>query len=357
MRQKLRMLRTGLTLARKPQRVRARPLHFQLEPAVGCNLLCKTCQVPGYEGVRVMPLEKFQRAFDQIKPIKIGLSGAGEPFLNKDMLGIIRHAKQAGASVLTTTNFTLCRKHLQDIVSSGLNLIKVSLDAATPETYHKIRGKDLFGHIMDDLRGLQEIKRQSGSPTPFVRLQFVLQHDNAREIPDLVDVAGDLGANSVYYQPLETLLISERKGELTEGVTIELLSEKLREASAKAKAAGIGSNADVLLGSLPSYFRKYEEGVPEAPPERVCLLPWFSCYITVDGDVRPCCSFSEGESLVMGNVFEEDFDAIWNNEKYRALREASLDRSLTYTVCRNCTPNRLRDFIGLSSVLPGFFKP
>lgn len=353
---KSRMLRTGLTLLRKPRRVHARPLHFQLEPAIGCNLLCKTCQVPGYGEIRVMPLDRFKRAFDQIKPIKIGLSGAGEPFLNKDMIGIIRHAKQGGANVLTTTNFTLCHKRLDDIVSSGLDLVKVSLDAAKPETYRKIRGRDLFGNIVADLRELQEIKRKTGSATPFVRLQFVLQHDNIQEIPDLVDVAAGLGANSVYYQPLETLLISERKGELTEGITIELLSEKLREARDKAKAAGIGSNAGVLLGSLPSYFRKYEEGVPESPPTRVCLLPWFSCYITVEGDVRPCCSFGEGESLVMGNVFEEDFDAIWNNEKYRRFRQDSVDRKLSYTVCRNCTPNRLRDFLSLTSVLPGFLK-
>ena len=78
----------------------------------------------------------------------------------------------------------------------------------------------------------------------------------------------------------------------------------------------------------------------------------------MDGWVRPCCSFGEGETFVLGNIFEQDFwKEIWNNEKYQALRRQSLDRNLRYTVCRNCTPNRLRDFVRLAGVLPGFMRP
>ncbi|HRU04750.1 MAG TPA: radical SAM protein [Candidatus Brocadiia bacterium] len=350
-----RMFRTGLTVLRKPLRVYTPPLHFQLEPATGCNLLCKTCQVPGYTERKVMPLDKFVHAFDQIKPKKIGLSGAGEPFLNRDMIDIISYATRQGASVLTTTNFTLCRPKLEELAASGLKLLKVSLDAATPETYHRIRGKDLFNHILEDLKSLQEIKKKRGAAFPYVRLQFVLQHDNLDEAPALTQVARDVGADSVYFQPLETLLISERKEALTEGVTRERMEQRLKEALASAEAAGLGTNAGVLLRSLPLYYRKYEAGVPATPPSRVCLLPWFSVYITVEGNVRPCCSFGEGETLVMGNVFEEPFDRIWNNDKYVAFRQAALDRKLAYAVCRNCTPNRLRDFMSLSAVLPGFF--
>ena len=41
----------------------------------------------------------------------------------------------------------------------------------------------------------------------------------------------------------------------------------------------------------------------------------------------------------------------------RALRQQALDRKLTYFICRNCVPNRLRDFLSLSAVLPGFMRP
>jgi len=354
-----RMMRSGLTVLRKPLTVRTAPLHFQLEPATGCNLRCQTCQVPDYtpEQKKNMTLRQFQHIFDQIRPIKVALSGAGEPFLNPDLLGIVRHAKSGGASVLTTTNFTLCTRKLAEIVDSGLDLIKISLDAARPETYRKIRGADFFDRIIRDIEGLQEAKRRKNSPTPFIRLQFVLQSDNLDQIEEMIDLAQRLGANSVYFQPLETLLIQDRKEDLTRSVEYEALRTRLEAAERRARLAHIGTNAGVLLRSLPSYFRKYEPGIPSEPPQRVCLLPWFSLYITVDGNVRPCCSFGEGETLVLGNLFEQRFSDIWNNEKYQAFRRQALERRLTYTVCRNCTPNRLRDFVRLSGVLPGFMRP
>ena len=359
MAQKWRMFTTGVTVLRKPLRVKTAPLHFQLEPATGCNLKCQMCQVPDYgpDQRKNMTLDQFKRAFDQIRPIRIALSGAGEPFLNPDLLNFVRHAAENGASVLTTTNFTLCTKKIEEIVASGLSLIKISLDAARPETYEKIRGRDFFGRIVRDIKELQRIKRERNSLTPFVRLQFVLQTDSLDEILDVVDLAHGLQANSLYFQPLETLLIPNRKDTLTKGIEYEDLLERLRTAHDRASALGVGTNAGILVKSLHSYFRKYEPGVPKEPPTRVCLLPWFSLYITVDGNVRPCCSFGEGETLVLGNIFEQDFADIWNNEKYRTFRRQALDRDLRYEVCRNCTPNRLRDFMRLSRVLPGFVRP
>jgi len=349
-----RLARTGITVLRKPEVVRTRPLHFQLEPATGCNLACLTCRVPEFSDWKTMPLDRFKHVFDQVRPLKVGLSGSGEPFLNKDMTAIIRHAKDGGAAVLTTTNFTMCRKLLEELVDSGLDLLKISLDAAEAATFKHVRGKDFFDRILADLRELQEIKRRRRSRTPYVRLQFVIQHDNFAEMVPFADLAAELGADSVYFQPLDTVLVPPEHGDIVEGVTQEKLAEQLAEIVRRTRAAGLGTNAGVLLRSLPAYYRKYE-GVPDAPPDRVCLLPWFSVYVNVDGDVRPCCSFRENETLVMGNVFEEPFESIWNNERFRAFRRASRECRLTYEVCRNCTPNRVRDFLSMSAVLPGFF--
>ena len=59
---------------------------------------------------------------------------------------------------------------------------------------------------------------------------------------------------------------------------------------------------------------------------------------------------------VSRNIFRQSFEEIWNSEGYRKFRQDSIDRKLGYAVCRNCTPNRLRDFVRLAGVLPGFAK-
>jgi len=354
-----RMARTGWTVLRKPLTVATRPLHFQLEPVIGCNLRCQMCQVPDYPPERAarMPLARFRDIFDQIRPIRVALSGAGEPFLNPELLDMVRYARAGGASVLTTTNFTLCAGKTEQIVDSGLSLIKVSLDAARPETYAKIRGRDFFDRVVRGVEELQRVKAAKGSATPFVRLQFVIQADNIGEVVEMVSLAHRLKADSVYFQPLETLSVPDRKDDLARGVEFDLLRRQLEAARDRAAELKIGANAGVLLRGLPRYFRKYEPGIPETPPQRVCLLPWFSLYIAVNGDVRPCCSFAEGNVCSLGNLFEQRFADIWNSEKYRALRRQARDRELSYVICRNCVPNRLRDFLSLSAVLPGFMRP
>jgi len=351
----VRMLQAGIYSVLRPLRTPNRPIHFQLEPMVGCNLKCRTCTVPSYSETKRMTIGRFRHIFDQIRPLKIALSGAGEPFLNSDMFEIIRYARENGASVLTSTNFTVTRRRLQEFIDSGLNLLKISLDAATPETYEKIRGRDRFEAICEDIRTLNELKSGAGSPTPALRLQFVIQRDNIHELSLLPRLAKELNADSIYLQPLMTEMIPERRDGLTEGVDQETLECELRSAGREASRLGLGTNVPLLLRNLRHYWQlRYAEDTVNPPPDRVCLLPWFSLYITVDGGVRPCCSFGDSESLFLGNLLEQSIEEIWNGPAYVELRRKAKERRLDYGVCRQCIPNKLRDFVALRSVLPGF---
>ena len=351
-----RMIGAGMQCVARPLHAPVGPIHFQLEPFVGCNLTCLTCQVPAYERTQRMTLDQFRTIFDKVRPLRIGLSGAGEPMLNKDLLPMVRHAKQGGAKVLTTTNFSIASDRLEDILDSGLDLIKVSLDAAQPETYTAIRGKDLLGQITEDLRRLNELKRRRGQATPYVRLQFVIQHGNLDEIEELVPLAQRVSADSVYYQTLSTLLIPERKDELSAGVSPLLLGPALARAQAAADAAGIGTNAALIAKDIERYWAmRYDRADKPGPPQRVCLLPWFSIYVTVEGDVQPCCSFGGSREAMLGSLLTQSLEEVWNGDGFRDLRRRAKQRKLCWEVCCQCLPNRLRDFASLSSVLPGFF--
>ena len=85
---------------------------------------------------------------------------------------------------------------------------------------------------------------------------------------------------------------------------------------------------------------------------KTCYFPWFSTYIEVNGDVRPCPHFmftpDEGK---MGNVFEQSFESIWNNEHYTKLRQAFKKRHRPYTPCETCIPQGLFDLLHISSRL------
>jgi len=50
-----------------------------------------------------------------------------------------------------------------------------------------------------------------------------------------------------------------------------------------------------------------------------CYSLWQVATVNFNGDVIPCCSeFSRKDAI--GNLLEEPFRKIWNNEKYKNLR-------------------------------------
>jgi radical SAM protein with 4Fe4S-binding SPASM domain len=67
-----------------------------------------------------------------------------------------------------------------------------------------------------------------------------------------------------------------------------------------------------------------------------CYEPWQTLYVTHDGNVRPCCVINES----FGSLLNETISEIWNNEKYRLLRESVNTLSPVFEGCRGCLLRR-----------------
>jgi radical SAM protein with 4Fe4S-binding SPASM domain len=68
----------------------------------------------------------------------------------------------------------------------------------------------------------------------------------------------------------------------------------------------------------------------------LCPYPWYSFTIASNGDVVACCRDLEHKT-VLGNLFQEEFEAIWNGERYRALRrDLASRRPEAQGACSGC---------------------
>lgn len=74
--------------------------------------------------------------------------------------------------------------------------VTISVDAATPETYQKLRGSN-FDHLMQNLQMLADLRRQNQIRS--FNLHFVVQRDNFREMPAFVELGRRLGVDSVQF--------------------------------------------------------------------------------------------------------------------------------------------------------------
>ncbi|MBE9536065.1 MAG: radical SAM protein [Proteobacteria bacterium] len=329
------------------------PIHMQLEPTSICNLSCLSCSYKEkVKNPHNLSFSQFKGIYDPIKPFKLTLSGVGETFLNPEIFEMIRYAKDNGSNVNTSSNGTTVDKIVEKIVESGLDLLKISIDSDNRETYEKVRNADLFDRVISGVEDIARLKKERSQKTPYLRFQFVIQNSNYKEIAGVVRLAHNKGVDAVNFQILELGGVEERREDLIGGMTLDSLRNSLNEGRVVAEELGVRSNLKQTIRKLPEYWEKYTKrrGCP-----RLCILPWFSTYVDIDGNMRPCCSFGLTFTEVnMGNILTDGIEGSWNSERYRQFRKSIKDGTVPFLICKTCIPQTPRDIIEMAKILPGF---
>src|SRR5438309_4342341 len=81
-----------------------------------------------------------------------------------------------------------------------IDILSVSIDAARAETYERLRAPGKWPVLMKNLELIAEMRR-SGSIRRF-EVNFVVQEENYREIPEFVELGTRLGVDSIWFQRL-----------------------------------------------------------------------------------------------------------------------------------------------------------
>ena len=182
------------------------PICLYLETTNRCNLLCTTCPrtYAELEPQADMSWEVFTRIVDQVPNIaRVVLHGVGEPMLVRDLPRMIRYLKARGAYVLFNTNGTvLTARKGRELSASGLDELRVSLDAADARTFLLIRGKDYFNRIVRNVRAFTQMQAQEGLERPRVSLWLTGLKETIAQLADFVRIAHDIGVKEVYLQRL-----------------------------------------------------------------------------------------------------------------------------------------------------------
>lgn len=354
------IIKWGYASILAPNRTPVGPILIQVEPTDYCNLKCQMCQRQVFEkqGVKLnqknMTLTQFKKIIDEVDPHNIEVTGYGEPLLNKDFIKMLAYAKKKGKIVSVFCNFTLMdKKKAEEIVKSGVDIFRVSLDAAKPATYLKIRKLDIFNKVLKGIKILVDKKEALGSPHPFIRAAFVIQKDNIGEIDDFIRLCHSLGIDGVEFKLLDFTSFENSKEKFWGNKESRKLKNTLNQAYKLCQKLNFDSNLKVLIkDALPYWQEQQKQG-------RTCLLPWLAPYITVDGIVKPCCitSATLEKYVEMGDLKKQTFAEIWNNQKFQNFRQAvkAKKREDLPKICQNCVPRTVKSLIGRPD-LKRYFK-
>jgi MoaA/NifB/PqqE/SkfB family radical SAM enzyme len=97
---------------------------------------------------------------------------------------------------VNTNGLLLTAANVERILASPLGRINVSLDAARPDTYRKIRGAS-FEKVTDNLAALVRRRAERGSLAPAIHINMTLMRENVDELPDFVRLGARLRIDSV----------------------------------------------------------------------------------------------------------------------------------------------------------------
>ena len=119
--------------------------------------------------------------------------GINEPLLDQDLENYIKFASNHGfIDIMMNTNATLLsEERCTRLLESGLTRLRFSLDAATKETYEKIRVGAKFESVIEKIEQFLEIKERGGYELPVVGVNLVKMKMNEHEIDQFVDMWKD----------------------------------------------------------------------------------------------------------------------------------------------------------------------
>jgi len=306
------------------------PVCLYLETTNRCNLLCTTCPRT-YEELEPpadMSWELFTSIVDQIPSLsRAVLHGVGEPMLVKHLPRMVRYLKDRGTYVLFNTNGTvLNEKNGRALIAAELDELRVSFDAANPESYLAVRGKNYFNRILKNVRAFRELQEREGHTKPRVSAWLTGLRETIEELPDFVRVAADTGVKEVHLQRLvffkddavglarpDQALYEQLSG--AEAVHIDRAAELAKSLGITFSASGGASEPGVSL-------KRQDNGTPWS----MCRRPWTVMYFTANGRALPCCiaPFSQRgyENYTLGDATQQTLREIWTGPAYASFRKA-----------------------------------
>lgn len=283
-----------------------------------CDLACQYCyQGLNDRGNTEMTLEQVQLSLDRIKAIntacQINLSG-GEPFSHSRIREVLELIDASHLPFVILSNGTYIdedvARHLKSL--PRFRWIQISLDGASEETHSMTRGK---GHFAKAMRAIRSIIDQG---LPF-KLAPTMHDRNMHELNEIGELAvahgGWVSPNQLKEFPHAGLNYTN----------LSMSTQALAEALGKLNRhliAKFGLARVVQLGS--DYGKSDPEVCSVTAPNSnfICGMAHSLVDIDWNGDVYPC-HLSKGPDLRIGNIFQEDFDAIFHRVDEMGLRVKS----------------------------------
>jgi MoaA/NifB/PqqE/SkfB family radical SAM enzyme len=273
----------------------------------------------------------------QIDPVPtLYFGGIGEPLFHPRTVEWVAEAKRLGARVELITNGTLLtEQRSRQLIEAGLDLLWVSIDGATPESYADVRLGAELPNVLANLQRFRTLRKGHKGAKPEIGVAFVAMKRNIADLPKVLKIARQLGA--LHFSVSNVLPVTEN---LKEEVlykqsmrSITYLDSTHTPQLSLPKMDFDEITREALFEAFQSGFSVRYAGAKWGGSNDVCdYIEAGSLTVGWNGDVAPCWPLLHTHSSILhdkphvihrhiiGNVHERSLLDLWNDPAYVAYR-------------------------------------
>jgi len=252
---------------------------------------------------------------------EITLTGWGEPLIHPQISEMIKYAKRKGKQLHLTTNGIFDFVRLEEVLLS-LDSLTFSID--------KLNDTDGFGHdnlkALENLKNLLQLRRKNSFKHPRINIQSVYYGKNEQDIFNLVSWAKKQAVDAVKVIPLNQKYLKEKAFEFNNEKRCKFY-RALENFSKKLQMPVDIVNYLAFRGWMRIIYKSVVRIIPRIT-DLYCLKNLDYLYITVDGQVTPCCELPR---YILGDLKKEDLGTIWRGDKLKKFR---LEQRV---ICKGCS--------------------
>lgn len=262
-----------------------------------CNHKCTFCSNPDSRTIKSqVSYDQYVKVMDNVTKYihadEIGLSAKGEVLVNKDLARIIEITKtkyNIPYTYISSNGALATEKVMLNLLESGLDSTKFSINAVTKEEYAKVHLSDDFELVIKNLKILIELKR-----TKYKQHKIFI--------------------SSVTNIDKETLKNTFK----------DILGEK-----------DYMYINDIFVYKI-SYTSKFEEVKKDAQVTKKCSIPFDEIYINSDCTLGLCCK-DYFDEISFGSLLETDFNELYNGDEFKTIKKMHTDSMFPDNhLCKNC---------------------
>jgi len=172
-----------------------KPFKLEMEHTTICNKKCLFCEHTHWnEEQKRITINNLKQIIAHVKSIKwVNITGEGSGFLNKDFIPMLEYLRKRHINVNFVDEFDFFdEEKARKIIEIGVNSIYISFDAASKETYEKIKVGCNFDRALKNINTLLDLKKRMNSPFPVLHFRFIITKLNYKEMPAFIELIGGL---------------------------------------------------------------------------------------------------------------------------------------------------------------------